>query len=50
MSKVYLQESLGTTRVREGMLGSLPPGLLTPTVPCCKYARTFTGNMCYGTL
>ena len=27
---------LGTTRVRKGMLGSLPSGLLTPTVPCCS--------------
>ena len=28
--------NLGTTRVRKGMLGSLPPGLLTPIVPCCS--------------
>ena len=27
---------LGTTRVRKGMLGSLPLGLLTPIVPCCS--------------
>ena len=27
---------LGTTRVRKGILGSLPPGLLTPIVPCCN--------------
>ena len=40
----------GTTRVRKGMPGSLPLGLLTPTIPCCKYTRTFTRNMCYGTL
>ena len=37
------------TRVRKGMPGSLPLGILTPIVPCCKYARTFTGNTCYGT-
>ena len=36
MSEVYLRESLGTTRIRKGMLGSFPSGLLTPTVPCCK--------------
>ena len=27
---------MGTTRVGKGMLESLPPGLLTPTVPCCS--------------
>ena len=27
---------LGTIRVRKGMLGRFPPGLLTPIVPCCK--------------
>ena len=27
---------MGTTRVRKGMLGNLPPGLLTPTVPSCS--------------
>ena len=26
----------GTTRVMKGMFGSLPPGLLTPTLPCCS--------------
>ena len=35
VSEVYLTGILGTTMVRKGMLGSLPPGLLTPIVPCC---------------
>ena len=36
MSKVYLNEILGTTCVRKGIPRSLPSGLLTPTVPCCN--------------
>ena len=36
MSEVYLWGSLETTRVRKGMPRSLPPGLLTPIVPCCS--------------
>ena len=37
VSEILFDGILGTTRVRKGMLGSLPPSLLTPTVPCCKY-------------
>ena len=29
----------GTSRVRNGMPGSLPSSLLTPTVPCCNIMR-----------
>ena len=36
VSEVLFDRILGTTRVRKGMLGSLPLGLLTPTVPCCN--------------
>ena len=32
LSEVYIRGSLGTTRVRKGMPGSLPSGLLTPTL------------------
>ena len=39
VSEVYLRGSLGTTRVRKGMLGSLPLGLLTPIVPYCSIQR-----------
>ena len=28
--------SLVTTRIQKGILGSLPPGVLTPIVPCCS--------------
>ena len=48
VSEVLLDEILGTTRVRKGMLGSLPPGLLTPTVPCCNTIEHSQGITCYG--
>ena len=48
VSEVLFDGILGTTRVRKGMLGSLPPGLLTPTVPCCKYIEHSQGITCYG--
>ena len=41
---------IGARRVRNGMPGSWPLGLLAPIVPCCKNARTFIGDTCYGTL
>ena len=34
LSLFVSEEMLGTTRIRKGTLGSLPSGLLTPTVPC----------------
>ena len=39
----------GTTRVRKGMLGSFPSGLLTPTIPWCNYNEHSQGITCYGT-
>ena len=44
VSEVYLRGFLGTTRVRKGMLGSLSPGLLTPTVPYYIIYWAFIGN------
>ena len=48
VSEVLFEGILGTTRVRKGMLGSLPPGLLTPTIPCCNTMEHSQGIMCYG--
>ena len=47
MSEVLFDGILGTTRVRKGMLGSLPPGLLTPTVPCCINIEHSQGITCH---
>ena len=48
VSEVLFDGILGTTRVRKGMLGSLPPGLLTPTVPCYNTIEYSQGITCYG--
>ena len=48
VSEVLLDGILGTIRVRKGMLGSLPPGLLTPTIPCCNIIEHSQGITCYG--
>ena len=37
----------GTTRVRKGMPGSLPSGLLTPTVPWCKIYNEHSQGITY---
>ena len=47
-SEVLFDGILGTTRVRTGMFGSLAPGLLTPTVPCCNTIEHSQGITCYG--